>query len=100
MATLFISEFEEMGVGVDGREMQAPVAPPIATQTVTFTTSTASNAFNARTRLVMVLSTAAAAVKFAGTPTAVATDIAIPGEVPMYFSVPPNSSLKIAAITR
>lgn len=98
---MWVVEYGTMALGNDGHEMQAPKAPPIAVQSVTFTTSTATtNALNDETTLVMLLTTAAANVKFAGTPTATATTEPIPGEVPMYFGVPRKSGLKVAAVTR
>lgn len=100
MAVLYITECESMGLDADGKEIQALTMPPIAEQAVTFGTTTASAAFNARTRVVMLLSTAAANISFGAAPTATASTTAIPGEVPLFFTVPAGASLKVAAVTR
>jgi len=100
MATLFITECESMGLDADGFEIQALKMPPIAEQAVSFSSSTASAAFNDRTRVVMLLSTAAANISFGASPTATASTTAIPGEVPLFFTIPAGASMKVAAVTR
>lgn len=101
MANLYVAEFSTMGKGNDGFEMQAPIAPPIASQTKSFTTSTAvDTAFTDETTLVMILADAACNVEFGAAPTATSASMALPGEVPMFFSVPRKSGLKVAAVTR
>lgn len=100
MTTLNVVEFEEMALDNNGNLIQVPICPPVASQNVTFTTSTQSSALNDRTRFVMVLSSGAAYIKFGANPTAVAGDIAIPGEVPLFFGVRKGASLKVAALDR
>lgn len=102
MATLYVTEFKSMGRGVNGLEMQAPLAFPLTTQKVTFTgtAGTISNAVGGETTLLYILTDAAAHISIAGSPTATTNDMAVPGEVPLWLAVEPNSTLKVSAITR
>lgn len=99
MATLLILELETLPV--DGGEL-APVAslPPVTSQAVTYTTSTASAAFNERTRYIRVQPVGAdayiesAAPDFEPTATTSSAIKLADGEWE-YFSVRPG--MKIAA---
>lgn len=63
MATLKISEFEHVSQ-VPGVPVQIPQEPAVAHQSVTFTTATASAAFNVRTRYVKLYPSADCYVRF------------------------------------
>lgn len=96
MATLYITEFQEVAkAGSDNLLMGQ--CPPVAQQTVTFTTSTQSAAFNAKTRFIRVYSSADAMIEFGSNPTATTSKMPIKAGVPEYFGV--NPAEKVAAIT-
>lgn len=94
MAVLYVTEFR--GQEPDRREQAAPM-PPIAEQAVTFSTSTASSAFNTQTRLVRILADANCHVEVGSAPTATTSNMYLPAGVPEYFTVQPGD--KIAAVT-
>ena len=97
MATLYISEFG--GFASIGTQY-GPVAPQpaVADQHVAIGASSAqSAAFNAITHLVMLSSDAVCSVLFGANPTAAATNLRIPANVPLLFSVEPGQ--KVAVIT-
>ena len=100
MPTLYISEFTGMGLDASGRVVPAACVPPVAQQAVAFTgTSAQSAAMNAQTSLVRVQTDTACALEFGTNPTATATKLQLSVNSPEYFTVPVNTSLKIAAIT-
>ena len=68
----------------------AQVMKPAATQAVTFTTSTASAAFNEATRLIRVIADADVFLAFGLAPTATATAIKVPANTVEYFEVDPG----------
>lgn len=100
MSTLWITEFS--GAMLDGPIMTpVPIAPPVAEQTVTFTTSTLSAALNARTRLIRVIADAAFHLRIDGTatPTATTSHMKIPADTEQWIGVPAGAgTIKIAAI--
>lgn len=102
MATLYVTEFKSMGRGANGLEMQAPLAFPTTSQKVSFTgtAGTIANAVGSETTLLYIMADAAAYISLGGSPTATANDMAVPGEVPLWLAVEPNSGLKVSAITR
>ena len=95
MAYLFIQEYEELVT--DGKGQMVPVGrePAVATQRVTFTTSTASTAFNARTKFIRVTGDAAAYLAFGASPTATASSMLLPSGAVEYFGV--TGGQKVAA---
>ena len=85
MATAYVTEYT--GVGVDGM-MQAALTPPVANQTVTFTTSTqTSSAFNDLTKMVRVHAIDACFVQFGENPTATVASISMPAGHIEHFAV-------------
>lgn len=70
--------------------------PPLAEQTVTFTTSTQSNAFNTATRLVRVQSDADCHVAVGADPTATTSGVPMTAGQAEYFAV--TGGHKIAVI--
>ncbi len=94
MATLLIAEFRSDQIGSPG-----PIAkvPPLAEQTITYTTSTASAAFNVGTAFVRIQTLADAAyLEFGAAPTATtANTIHLAADAVEYFAV--TAGQKVAA---
>lgn len=96
MAVLHVTEYSDFGV-VTGRGLDLAIAvePAVADQAVTFTTSTASAAFNAATKFVRLLSTIDCHVVFGAAPTATAAKQKIVAGTEYWRSVVPGQ--KVAA---
>lgn len=97
MATLWISEYATMALDSFGKPLPLSPEPPLAEQTVSFTTTTQSNAFNAQTRFIGVISSAACHVLVGSNPTATTSKKKIPADQLIYFAV--RGGDKIAAVT-
>ena len=76
MATVEITEYDTLTKDLKGYEVQAPQAPSLFVQTVTFTTATDSVALKDRTNLVRIKTNVATYVKFDGAATAGSTSLA------------------------
>lgn len=87
MATLNVVEFESLAEDAKGNLIPVGKGPFLASSNVTFTTSTASSAFNARTKFVRLIADADAYVVFGSSPTATATSMRIEANVAEYFGV-------------
>lgn len=74
MANAYIREYAGMAVQAAGMGIQAPQEPALATQTVSFTTTTQSAALHANTKLVLVTADAAHNMVAGASPSATATD--------------------------
>lgn len=98
MATLWITEVSEIGSMKGGEKIQAVKMPPVAEQTVTFTTTTQSAAFNADTKAIRVLSDANAHLSFGANPTATTANMKVIANVAEYFTIV-NRGMKVAAVT-
>lgn len=100
MATLYVTEFAYADIAVP-EHGAAPVAlqPPAAEQTVTFTTSTASSAFHATTRIVRLYASADCHILFGADPTATTSKMKLKADAAEYFAVPLGASYKVAAVT-
>lgn len=98
MATATVTEYEKLAEDSRGHVMPVPMEPALASQSVTYTTSTAvSNAFNANTRYVYIQTNDTNAhVKFAATPTATANDRLLIAGDGAFFGVHPGISMKAA----
>ena len=96
MSIAYITEYED--VALDGRGNVVPVGqePAVATQVVTFSTSTASTAFNNRTRFVRITSDTECHIIFAVAPTATTSHPQMLADTPEYFGVSPG--LKVALV--
>ena len=95
MATLYIQEYSRLGHDADGHRIQAGQEPAIASQTVSYTTSTQSVAFDQRTRLIRVIADADVHLLFGSDPTATASDLKMVQDSAEYFGVKPGQ--KVAA---
>lgn len=97
MATLFITEFEDLPGSRGGQVVQAVKVPPIAEQTVAIGVSTQSSAFNTNTKIVRLHTDAICSVKFGTNPTALTTSMRMAADTTEYFYV--NAAHKVAVVT-
>lgn len=95
-ATCKISEYRALAQDATGREIQVALEPPITTQTVTYTTSAQSSAFNAATRFIRVVCDAKAhfVISTAGT-NATSSSPYVAADSPEYFGVQAGAALII-----
>lgn len=96
MATLWLREYQNIA-GAGQRAVPCAMEPGTADQTVTFTTSTQSAAFNASTRLIEVISTVAFHYAVGSNPTATTSSQLVPANTHKAFGVTPGH--KVAVIT-
>ena len=100
MATVYITEYAGLMPSPVGGQGQIPLEPPLAEQTVSIGgSSTASNAFNAQTRLIRIHTDAICSIEIGATPTATATTGRLAANQTEYRGVPVGASYKIAVIT-
>lgn len=99
MPNLYITEFAQEGVDALGRVMPTARQQPLASQKVTFTTSTQSATLNANTTLVRLNTDGVCSVAFGTNPTATTSDMRMALDQTEYFAVQANSGLKIAAVS-
>lgn len=87
-ASCRVTEYRALALDSQGRELQIPLEPAVTSQIVTYTTATASAAFNSATRFVRIVCTAKAHYKFstAGT-AATANDPYVPADSPEYYGI-------------
>ena len=86
-ATCKISEYVRLVSDPAGRDVPVAQEPAPVEQNITYTTTTASAAFNAATRFVRIVCDAKAHFKVAAAPTATATSPYLPADTPEYFGV-------------
>ncbi len=98
MATLYVAEFSGINV-VDGKLVDIVTQPPVAEQTVSYTTTTQSSAFNAATRVVRIHTDSICSIAFGSNPTATTAKMRMVAGQTEYFGVPTNVSWKVAAVT-
>ena len=78
MAKLYITEYAALGPGgAGGTVAQIAYEPPIASQVVTFTTTTQSSSFNAATKFVLIHTDAICSIEFGTSPTATPNTVRI-----------------------
>lgn len=99
MASLYISEYAGIYDVNHKERVPRPAEPVVASQKVTFTTSTASSAFNAGTKLVRVVADAACHILVGADPTATTSHMPLAADEP-YFFQPLGPGLKIAAVVQ
>lgn len=98
MAVLYITEYEDLARDSQGNAIAAGKEPAVATQAVTFTTSTQSAAFNGKTNFVFIVSDTLGYIRFGSSPTAVTTEpTRMPADVGMFFGV--KGGDRVAAVT-
>lgn len=97
MANMYITEYAELATDPNGRPIPVGKEPAIAVQNVAFTTSTASAAFNGRTKFVRIYLSAAGHVAFGASPTADTDSTPMAATTAEYFGV--VGGQKVAAVT-
>lgn len=92
-ASCKVTEYRALAADSTGKEIQVALEPPVTTQSVTYTASAQSAAFNSATRFIRVVCDAKAHFKIstAGT-NAVATDPYLPADSPEYFGIQPGQT--------
>lgn len=95
MAKAYITELTAQAT----RVTDAPIAqmPPVAEQTVTFTTTTQSSAFNAATRFIRVHTDSICSIAIGSNPTATISTMRLAADATEYFGVAAGD--KIAFVT-
>lgn len=100
MATLYVTEFSDLGTTRNAQSTNIMMQSPTAEQTVAIGGSTASSsAFNANTRFVCLHTDAICSVEFGTAPTATAAKARMAAGETRYFGVPQGQSYKVAVIT-
>jgi hypothetical protein len=99
MAKLYVTEYAALGQGANGIPAQIAYEPPVASQVVTFTTSTQSSAFNAATQFVRVHTDSICSITFGTNPTATTSNRRMAADATEYFAVPAGNAFKVAAVT-
>lgn len=100
MATLYITEYTDIGTSNNGQPVQIAMVPPTAQQTVAISgASTASAAFNARTKFVRLHTDAICSIAFGTAPTATTVQTRMPADSSEYFQIPVAQTYKVAVIT-
>lgn len=97
MATLYVTEYAALGADIGGSRAPVAVEPAVTTQTVSFTTTTQSNAFNSSTRFVRLISTADCHLLFGSDPTATTSHQKVAANAVEWRAVHPGH--KVAAVT-
>lgn len=87
MATLYITEYSALARDAGGQSTVVAKEPAVTTQTVTYTTTTASAAFNAETAYVRIVSSADGHILFGATPVATASTTPVAAKVDYWFGV-------------
>lgn len=97
MAELTIAEYELVANDLYGRIVPVPIEPAVARQTVAIgASSAASNAFNARTKFVLLTTDTACLIAFGTAPDADDYTAYLAAGQAMFFGVSPDLSLKVA----
>ena len=96
MATAYITEYRNIGIQ-QGNVIPVAAEPAIAEQTVSFTTTTQSAAFNAQTRFVRITSDAECHMKFGADPTATTSTQQVQADTVEWRMVEPGH--KVAFVT-
>lgn len=97
MATLYITEFSELGFDLLSNTLQnVPLTPPIAEQNVAITNSSVqSHAFNANTRLVLLATDTACFLAWGAAPVAVSTAHYFPANTTRLYGVIPGQKVAV-----
>ena len=96
MATAYIEEFSKLAK-TGHNVMQIGQQPSVATQAVTFTTTTPSSAFNAETRFVKITVDAEAHYLFGSAPTATTSHPQMQADREYWFGVTPGQKVAFVA---
>lgn len=94
MSKAYVTELTALATHMTGAQIAQ--MPPIAEQTVTFTTTTQSSAFNVATRYICVQNPTICSISIGSNPTATTSTMRLPAESLIYFGV--NAGDKIAFV--
>lgn len=97
MATLFVTEYASLGADVAASVAPIAAEPAVTTQTVSFTTTTQSSAFNASTRFVRLIADADCHLLFGANPSATTSHQKVMADTVEWRAVQPGD--KVAAVT-
>lgn len=97
MANLIVTEYASLGSDIGASRVPVAAEPAVTTQTVTFTTTTQSNAFNASTRFVRLIADANCHLLFGPNPTATTSHQKVTANTVEWRAVNPGD--KVAAVT-
>lgn len=95
---MYIQEYTNLSVDGRGFQVQAGQEPAVTSQKVSFTTSTASAAFDETTRFVRITCDADAHLQFAVAPTATTSMMEVQADTPEFFGV--IKGQKVAAVVQ
>jgi len=95
-ATCKISEYSQQIEDDSGEVTPVAREPAVTVQTVTYTTTTQSTAFNNSTHFVRIVCDAKAHFEFGTNPTATANDPYVAADTVEYFGVTPGASIEVA----
>ena len=99
MGNIYITEYSRVGTVDHGGGIQAGMEPPLADQVVNYSaTSTDSSNFNQDTRVIRVHTDAVCHVDIGSAPNATTTKRRMAADQTEFFSIPNNSTFKLAAI--
>ena len=98
MAKAYISEYDVMPI-LDGRVVPTGMEPAVAEQVVTFTTTTQSAAFNARTKFIRVHADAICSYEFGANPTATTSTPRMAASSTEFFGVVPGQKVAFVVNT-
>lgn len=96
MAKAYVTELTALATRVSTATQIAQM-PPVAEQTVTFTTTTQSSAFNVATRFIRVHTDAICSISIGSNPTATTSTMRMAADTVEYFGV--TAGDKIAFVT-
>lgn len=99
MATLYITEYQQLMPSPVGHQGQIPMEPPLAEQAIAFTTHTESNALNAKTRFVRLHTDAICSVSLGTAPVATTSMGRMAANQTEYRGVPQGASYKVSVVT-
>jgi hypothetical protein len=100
MATLYVTEFADIGTSRNARPTQVAQIPQIATSVVTVSASSSTGAvFNTNTNLVRLQADTVCSVVFGITPSATTTSPRMAANQTEYFVVPANGSYRVSVIS-
>jgi hypothetical protein len=97
VADIYITEFQASGNSVSGAQLQVGVQPAVAMQKVSFTTSTQSALFDARTVFIRLHPTADCHVIVGTSPTATTNHMPMLADSTEYFGVLAGMRLAVIA---
>lgn len=97
MATAWVTEYRDVKSVLRSGPAGLPKTPSVANQTVTYTTTTQSNAFNSLTNYIRFVSTSNCHILINADPTATTSTTYVPAGAVEYFGVTPGHKIAVVA---